>query len=149
MARKGVDLIALFYLLTAVACFLPYFQYGDGLLLGSGLVYAIPFLTVGVGLGLRRDWGQKLAVLLSPLSILVVIPLLFREKLTFVYALPWVSVTYPSSSAFEFRGCFGFLIAGHFLSLIYLLRETVKAQFQPKVIVSIKRSTKRSAQRIR
>lgn len=131
MPRKGIDLVALFYFITGLACLIPYFQYGHFILFGSGMMYALPFLVVGGGLGLRKEWGRKLAILLSPLLVLIVLPLLFRKQLTFVYAFPWVGVTYPPSSAATFRGFFGLMMAGHLIALIYLLRGDIKAAFPP------------------
>ncbi|TAK01643.1 MAG: hypothetical protein EPO39_14095, partial [Candidatus Manganitrophaceae bacterium] len=96
MARKGIDVITLFYLATALICFVPYLQYGHPILIVSGLIYAIPFFVVGGGLALRKEWSRKLARITSSLIILVVLPLLFKKKLVFVFSLPYViSMTYP------------------------------------------------------
>ncbi|MGB3942706.1 MAG: hypothetical protein WBK96_14570 [Candidatus Manganitrophaceae bacterium] len=130
MNRKGIDLAALFYLTTAVVCFVPYFQYGHPLLIGAGMVYGLPFTVVAGGLALRKEWGRKLALLLSPFFILAVLPLLFKRRLTFVFSLPFsVGVTYPPESALFFKGMFGLLIAGHFAVILYLFRGGVRTQF--------------------
>lgn len=131
MARKGIDLIALFYLGTALVCFLPYFQYGHPLLIAAGLIYALPSFTVGGGLALRKAWSRKLAMVTSSLLVVVVFPLLFKKQLVFVFAFPLsISVTYPSSSFLFFKGLFGGLIAGHLVTVFYLLRESSKRAFE-------------------
>ncbi len=131
MVRKEIDWIALFYLATALVCFVPYFQYGHPILIGAGLIYAIPFFVVGGGLALRKEWGWKLAMVSSPLLILVVLPLLFKKQLVFVFPLPYaISMTYPPSSVLSFKGLFGGLVAGHFVAALSLLRASVKGAFQ-------------------
>lgn len=121
MARKGIDVITLFYLATALICFVPYLQYGHPILIVSGLIYAIPFFVVGGGLALRKEWSRKLARITSSLIILVVLPLLFKKKLVFVFSLPYViSMTYPPSSVLFFKGLFGALIIGHLVTALSL-----------------------------
>lgn len=131
MVRKGIDFIALFYFATALICFVPYFQFGHPVLIAAGLFYAIPSFVTGGGVALRREWGRKLAMVLSPLLILVVLPLLFKKQLTFVFSLPFrIAMTYPPSSVLSFKGLFGALIIGHLVSVLYLLRGPVKGAFQ-------------------
>ena len=130
MVRRGIDFIALFYLATALICFIPYFQYGHPILIAAGLIYAVPFFMISGGLALRKEWSWKLAVVTSSLLIFVVLPLLFRKKLAFVFPLPYsIQMTYPPSSAFSFRGLFGGLIFVHFVTVLYLFRGSVKEVF--------------------
>jgi hypothetical protein len=130
MVRNGIDLIALIYLATALICFIPYFQFGHPILVAAGLIYSTPsFLIVG-GLVLRKGWGRKLAIILSPLLILGVLPLLFKKQLTFVFSIPSIAVTYSPTAALSFRGLFVGLIVGHLVSILYLLRGSVKGVFQ-------------------
>lgn len=131
MVRKGIDLAALFYIATALVCFIPYFQYGHPLLIASGLIYALPFFLVGGGLALRKIWSRKLAITTSVLLILVILPLLFKKKLSFAFSFPFfISVTYPPSSVRFFKGLFGGLIIGHVATVLYLLRGSIKEAFQ-------------------
>lgn len=130
MVRKGIGLIALIYLATALICFIPYFQFSHPILIAAGLVYAAPSFLVAVGLILRRGWGRKLAILFSPLLIFVVLPLLFKRQLTFIFSFPSVAVTYSPTEAPSFKGLFVGLIVGHLVSIVYLLRGSVKDAFQ-------------------
>jgi len=129
MVRKGIDLIALIYFATALLCFIPYFQFSHPILIAAGLVYAAPSFLVAVGLVLRKEWGRKLAIILSPLLIFVVLPLLFKRELTFVFSFPSVAVTYSRTAVLSFKGLFAGLIAGHLVSISYLLRGSVKEAF--------------------
>ncbi len=131
MIRRGIDFVALFYLSTALICFLPYFQFDHPILVAAGLIYAIPCVIIAGGLALRRAWGRKLAILFSSFLILVVFPLLFKKQLTFVFSFPFsIAVTYPPGSVLSFKGLFGTLIVGHLLSMFYLLRGSVRRAFQ-------------------
>ena len=131
MVRKGIDLVALFYLATALVCFVPYFQYGHSLLILAGLIYGIPFFVGGGGLALRREWSRKFAMIASSLLVWVVLPLLFRKQLVFHFSYPLsVSITYPPSSVFSFKGLFGGLILGHIATVVYFARGSVREAFQ-------------------
>lgn len=130
MVRKGINFISLIYLATAFICFIPYFQFSHPILIAAGLIYATPSFLIAVGLVLRREWGRKLAITLSPLLILVVFPLLFKKQLTFIFSFPSIAVTYSRTAALSFKGLFFSLIAGHLVSVLYLLRGSVKDAFQ-------------------
>lgn len=133
MVRRGIDLVALFYLATALICFVPYLQFDHPLLFAAGLIYAVPSLVIAGGVALRRAWGRKLAMVFSPLLIFVVLPLMFKKQPTFVFSFPFrIAVTYPPSSAVSFKWFFGLLLIGHFVSMFYLLRGAVKEEFQKK-----------------
>lgn len=133
MIRKGIGFIALLYLATALICFVPYFQFGHPILIAAGFIYAVPSFIVAGGVVLKKEWGRKLAIILSPLLILAVLPLLFKKQLTFVFSFPFsIAVTYSPPSARSFKGLFVSLIVGHFISIIYLLRGSVKSAFEGK-----------------
>jgi len=130
MNRKGTNGIALFFFLSLLTCFLPFYHYGYFILLVPALIYALPFAVIGWGLLRRREWARKLALLLSVIVVLTAAPLLTKRKLTIVFAFPYLmSVTYPSSSAVPFKTIVGTLIGGHLLILVYLLRGSVKEKF--------------------
>jgi len=144
VVRKSIDLVALFYLATALICFLPYFQYGHAILIAAGLIYAIPFFVVGIGLALRKGWGRRLGMIASPLLILVVLPMLFKKHLTFIFSFPYsIAITYPPSSALAVKGLFGGLIIGHLMMLLFLLIKSVREEFQQERGAAVPTRTKR------
>lgn len=133
MLRRGINLVALFYLATALICFVPYFQFDHPLLIATGLIYAVPSFVIAGGVVLRRAWGRKLAMILSPLLVLAVLPLMVKKQPTFVFSFPFrIAVTYPPSSAVAFKWFFGLLLMGHLVSMFYLLRGRVREEFQQK-----------------
>lgn len=130
MSRKGTNGIAFFYLLSMLACFLPFYHYRYFILLVPAIIYALPFAVIGWGLLRQQAWGRKLALLLSVIVVLVALPLLMKRKLTIVFAFPYLmSVTYPPEAAVPFKTIVGTLVGGHLFCLIYLLRRSVRDRF--------------------
>jgi len=130
MRRNGINGIFIFYFLTALVYFLPFYHYRYFILLVPGLIYAIPFVVIGWGLAKEKVWGRKLAILMSVIVILTVAPLLLKKRLTIVFPFPYLmSVTYPPSAAAPFKAIMGILTVGHLGCLFYLLRRPVRERF--------------------
>lgn len=128
---KGIGAIILLYLFTAAVCLLPVYHFESTVLIAPGLAYALPFAIIGWGLHRRREWGRKLALMMSFMLLLIVLPILTKKNPTFIFSIPYsVAITYPSSSASAFKGTFGTLILGHSIAALYLLSPPCRREFQ-------------------
>lgn len=135
MDLKGINNVVIFYFLTALVGFLPFYHYRYPILLVPAVVYAFPFAVIGWGLIKRRAWGRKLAILISLIAILTAAPLVTKKKLSVVFPFPYLmSVSYPSSSAASFKSLFGVLTVGHLFCLIYFFRRPVKERFSQESV---------------